>query len=46
VQIAQPATVQLPKTATDAELKMMLGLVLLSLSLLLVMVRHRRMIPR
>jgi Ca-activated chloride channel homolog len=46
VPIAQPATVQLPKTATDAELKMMLGLVMLSLSLLLLAFGRRRMIPR
>lgn len=46
VPIAQPATVQLPKTATDAELKMMLGLMMLSLSLLLLAFGRRRMIPR
>lgn len=46
VPIAQPATVQLPKTATDAELKMMLGLVMLMLSLLLLVFGRRRMIPR
>lgn len=44
--VAQPAAVQLPKTATDAELKMMIGFVLLSLSLLLLMFGRRRMIPR
>ena len=44
--IAQPAAVQLPKTATDAELKMMIGGMLLSLSLLLLMFGRRRMIPR
>ena len=38
---AQPAGVVLPKTATDAELKLMAGLVLLTLSLLLVLSRRR-----
>lgn len=46
VPVAQPTTVQLPKTATDAELKMMIGFVLILLSLLLLMFGRRRMIPR
>jgi Ca-activated chloride channel homolog len=37
-----PAGVALPKTATDSELKLMAGLVLLVLSLLLVLSRHPR----
>jgi Ca-activated chloride channel family protein len=37
---AQPAGVVLPKTATDAELKLMAGLLLLGLSLLLAFRRH------
>ena len=38
-----PSTVTLPKTATDAELKMIAGVILLTLSLiLLVFNRHRR----
>lgn len=44
--VVQPTTVQLPKTATDAELKMMIGFVLLSLSLLFLMFSRCRMIPR
>jgi Ca-activated chloride channel homolog len=46
VPVVQPATVQLPKTATDAELKMLIGVVLLLLSLLLLMFSRRRMISR
>ena len=37
----QPATVMLPKTATDAELKMIAGLILLALSLMLVFSRRQ-----
>ena len=38
-----PSTVTLPRTATDAELKMIAGVILLTLSLiLLVFNRHRR----
>ena len=44
--VAQPASVQLPKTATDAELKMLLGLVMLSLSLMLLAFGRRRIVPR
>ena len=37
-----PDTITLPKTATDAELKMMAGLLLLTLSLALFMFNRRR----
>jgi len=40
VAAPQPAGVVLPKTATDAELKLMAGLLLLALSLLLALRRH------
>jgi Ca-activated chloride channel homolog len=40
VAAAQPAGVVLPKTATDAELKLMAGLLLLALSFLLALRRH------
>jgi len=40
VAAAQPAGVVLPKTATDAELKIMAGLLLLALSFLLALRRH------
>jgi Ca-activated chloride channel homolog len=40
VAAPQPAGVVLPKTATDAELKLMAGLLLLALSFLLVLRRH------
>jgi len=44
--VAQPATVQLPKTATDAELKITIGFALLSVSLLLLTFGRRRMPTR
>jgi Ca-activated chloride channel family protein len=40
IAAAQPAGVVLPKTATDAELKLMAGLLLLALSFLLALRRH------
>jgi Ca-activated chloride channel family protein len=40
--IPPPATVQLPKTATDAELKMLAGAILLALSLILLAWNGRR----
>jgi Ca-activated chloride channel homolog len=40
IAVAQPAGVVLPKTATDADLKLMAGLLLLGLSLLLVLSRR------
>jgi Ca-activated chloride channel family protein len=44
---APPAgTIMLPQTATDAELKMMLGTVLLALSLMLLMFNRRRVFAR
>ena len=46
VVTAAPATVQLPKTATDAELKMIAGVILLTVSLLLMMFNRRQMSPR
>jgi Ca-activated chloride channel homolog len=42
---ATPPTVQLPKTATDAELKMIAGVILLTVSLLLLLFNRRRMSP-
>ena len=42
----QPATVVLPKTATDAELKMMMGLILLTLSLMLLVFSRRQTFAR
>jgi Ca-activated chloride channel family protein len=41
-----PATVMLPKTATDAELKMIAGLILLALSLGLLVFNRRQMLAR
>ena len=41
-----PATITLPKTATDAELKMMAGSILLALSLMLLVFNRRRTYPR
>ena len=38
-----PDTVKLPKTATDAELKLIIGSILLSLSLILLVFNRRRM---
>jgi Ca-activated chloride channel family protein len=46
VVTAAPATVQLPKTATDAELKMIAGVILLTVSLLLMVFNRRQMSPR
>jgi Ca-activated chloride channel homolog len=40
--VTPPATVQLPKTATDAELKMIAGAILLALSLMLLAFNRRR----
>jgi Ca-activated chloride channel family protein len=40
-----PATVMLPKTATDAELKMIAGSILLALSLILLLFNRRQMSP-
>jgi Ca-activated chloride channel family protein len=42
----QPATVMLPKTATDAELKMTAGAILLALSLILLVFNRRQMFAR
>ena len=42
----QPATVMLPKTATDAELKMTAGLILLALSLMLLVFSRRQTFAR
>ena len=42
----QPATVMLPKTATDAELKMMIGSILLALSLVLFVFSRRQTFAR
>jgi Ca-activated chloride channel homolog len=41
-----PATVQLPRTATDAELKMIAGAILLALSLILLAFNRRQKIAR
>jgi Ca-activated chloride channel family protein len=41
-----PATITLPKTATDAELKMIAGSILLALSLILFVFNRRRMLVR
>jgi Ca-activated chloride channel family protein len=40
-----PATIMLPKTATDAELKMIAGSILLALSLILLLFNRRQMSP-
>jgi Ca-activated chloride channel family protein len=40
-----PGTVKLPKTATDAELKMIAGSILLALSLILFVFNRRQMSP-
>jgi Ca-activated chloride channel homolog len=46
-RVAPPAAgVTLPRTATDAELKMIAGAVLLLLSLALLMFNRRRLSPR
>jgi Ca-activated chloride channel family protein len=42
----QPATVVLPRTATDAELKMIAGIVLLALSLILALFNRRQLFAR
>jgi Ca-activated chloride channel family protein len=41
-----PNTVTLPRTATDAELKMIVGVILLTLSLILLVFNRRQMSPR
>jgi Ca-activated chloride channel family protein len=41
-----PTTITLPKTATDAELKMIAGSILLALSLILLVFNRRRMLVR
>jgi Ca-activated chloride channel family protein len=43
---AAPNTITLPKTATDAELKMIAGSILLALSLILFVFNRRQMSPR
>jgi Ca-activated chloride channel family protein len=43
---AAPNTITLPKTATDAELKMIAGSILLALSLFLLVFNRRQMFPR
>jgi Ca-activated chloride channel homolog len=43
---AAPNTIMLPKTATDAELKMIAGSILLALSLFLLVFNRRQMFPR
>jgi Ca-activated chloride channel family protein len=43
VAVAMPNTVKLPKTATDSELKMLAGSILLALSLLMLAFNRRRM---
>ena len=43
---AAPNTITLPKTATDAELKMIAGSILLALSLILLAFNRRQMSPR
>jgi Ca-activated chloride channel family protein len=40
-----PTTVTLPKTATDAELKMIAGVILLTVSLILLVFTRRQMSP-
>ena len=40
--VAAPSTITLPKTATDAELRMMAGLVLLALGMILLVTSRRR----
>ena len=41
-----PDAVKLPKTATDAELKMIAGVILLTVSLILFVFNRRQMSPR
>ncbi len=43
VATAAPATIQLPKTATDAELRMIAGVILVTVSLLIVVFNRRQM---
>jgi Ca-activated chloride channel family protein len=43
--VPAPDTVKLPKTATDAELKMIAGSILLALSLILFVFNRRQMSP-
>jgi Ca-activated chloride channel family protein len=45
VPVAAPSTVSLPKTATDAELKMIAGSILLALSLILLAFTRRQFVP-
>ena len=42
----QPAAVMLPRTATDAELKMIAGIILLALSLFLAVFNRRQLFAR
>ncbi len=44
--VAAPATITLPRTATDAELSMILGAMLLAFSLMLLMLRRRHALAR
>jgi Ca-activated chloride channel family protein len=46
VVAAAPNTVMLPKTATDAELKMIAGSILLALSLILLLFNRRQTFAR
>ncbi|MBX9829903.1 MAG: marine proteobacterial sortase target protein [Xanthobacteraceae bacterium] len=46
IPVAAPRTVSLPKTATDAEIKMIAGTVLLALGLILLLVTRRREFAR
>jgi len=44
--VAMPDTIKLPKTATDSELKMIAGSILLALSLILFVFNRRQMFVR
>jgi Ca-activated chloride channel family protein len=46
VVVAPPTTITLPKTATDAELSMILGSVLLMFSLILFVFNRRQTLAR
>ncbi|MCC8967053.1 marine proteobacterial sortase target protein [Bradyrhizobium sp. Pear76] len=46
VATQRPGTIQLPKTATDAELKMIAGVILLTVSLLLLVFNRRQTSPQ
>ena len=46
IQTAAPRAVSLPKTATDAEIKMIAGTVLLALGLILLLITRRREFAR